>query len=146
MIDENSTIKELRLRDCKINAKTLTELAGVLTKTQNQHLIHLDIRDNPIQDEQYKLLFGLLQNNHTILNIEYTLYDEENIKKYNEFREFEKQELSAHDIAEALAHGGHGHHAHIPLWQKILLLPWLWKTLIHDKHEAFRFKYDTKAL
>lgn len=87
-----------------------------------------------------------MQNNHTIQNIEYTLYDEENIKKYNEFREFEKQELSAHDIAEALAHGGHGHHVHIPLWQKILLLPWLWKTLIHDKHEAFRFKYDTKAL
>mmetsp|Transcript_7496 Transcript_7496/g.9066 ORF Transcript_7496/g.9066 Transcript_7496/m.9066 type:complete len:140 (+) Transcript_7496:140-559(+) len=60
MIDENDTIKELKLRECKINAKTLSELAGVLTKSCNEHLKILDIRDNPIEDEQYKVLFGLL--------------------------------------------------------------------------------------
>ena len=38
------------------------------------------------------------------------------------------------------------HHHHIPLWQKICFPIWLWKSLIHDKHEAFRFKYDTEAI
>ena len=32
-------------------------------------------------------------------------------------------------------------------WKEKLCLPlWCWKSFIHDKHEAFRFKYDTKAL
>ena len=87
MLDENSTIKELKLRDCKINAKTLTAISGALTKSCNEHLIRLDIRDNPIQDEQYKILFGLLQSNHTILNVDYTLYVEENINSLKKFRE-----------------------------------------------------------
>jgi len=44
-----------------------------------------------------------------------------------------------------LDHEAHGHH-HIPLWQKIVFPIWIWKSLIHDKHEAFRFKYDTVAI
>ena len=32
-------------------------------------------------------------------------------------------------------------------WKEKACLPlWCWKSFIHDKHEAFRFKYDTKAL
>lgn len=38
------------------------------------------------------------------------------------------------------------HHHEIPLWQKIVFPIWLWKSLIHDKHEAFRFKYDTVSI
>ena len=30
--------------------------------------------------------------------------------------------------------------------QKICLPIWCWKSFIHDKHEAFRFKYDTEKL
>jgi len=42
-------------------------------------------------------------------------------------------------------HDDHHHHA-IPLWQKICFPIWLWKSLIHDKHEAFRFKYNSVAI
>ena len=45
-----------------------------------------------------------------------------------------------------MLHNNHGHGHGIPLWQKIVFPIWLWKSLIHDKHEAFRFKYDTKAI
>lgn len=41
----------------------------------------------------------------------------------------------------------HAHHHHgIPLWQKIIFPIWIWKAFIHDKHEAFRFKYDTVSI
>ena len=44
-------------------------------------------------------------------------------------------------------HNAHGvHHHEIPCWQKVCFPIWLWKSLIHDKHEAFRFKYDTAAI
>ena len=63
MIEENYTIKHLILRDCKINGKSLSVIAGALTNKSNANLQKLDIQDNPIQDPQYKVLFGLLQNN-----------------------------------------------------------------------------------
>ena len=32
-------------------------------------------------------------------------------------------------------------------WAQKLFLPyWCWKSFIHDKHDAFRFKYDTRSL
>ena len=62
MIDENDTIKNLVLRNCKLTGNNLLLLAGALTQTNNEHLIKLDIRENlSIQDAQYKVLFGLLQ-------------------------------------------------------------------------------------
>ena len=63
-----------------------------------------------------------------------TLQDE--IKNGDEFSE----------KAIHLKHLLHGHHAPMPLWQKIIFPIGCWKALIHDKHEAFRFKYDTKAI
>ena len=38
------------------------------------------------------------------------------------------------------------HHHHIPCWQKVIFPIWCWKSLIHDKHEAFRFKYNTDSI
>lgn len=60
MIDENDTITNLVLRHCNINGNTLNKLAEALTKTTNKNLTTLDIQDNPIQDPQLKVLFGLL--------------------------------------------------------------------------------------
>ncbi len=60
MIDENETLKELILRRCMLNGRALSILADALTKTTNKNLKTLDITENPIQDEQYKVLFGLL--------------------------------------------------------------------------------------
>ena len=56
-------------------------IADALTKKNNRNLTTLDIRKNPIQDSQLKVLFGLLQNNKDILDIKYDLYDHENLEK-----------------------------------------------------------------
>ena len=37
-------------------------------------------------------------------------------------------------------------HHEIKLWEKIVFPVWAFKVLIHDKHEAFRFKYNTIAI
>jgi len=37
-------------------------------------------------------------------------------------------------------------HEDLPLWHKIICCIWCWKSFMHDKHEAFRFKYCPKAL
>ena len=46
------------------------------------------------------------------------------------------------DPLEAQKHLGHGHHDHYHWYDYALLLPWLWKSFVHAKHEAFAFKYD----
>ena len=40
------------------------------------------------------------------------------------------------------------HHGHVEIkcWQYIVFPVWIWKTFIHAKHEAFRFKYDSMSL
>lgn len=40
----------------------------------------------------------------------------------------------------------HTQELHIKSWEKIVFPVYLWKTFIHAKHEAFRFKYDTEAI
>jgi len=95
MIDANNTLKCLKLRNCKINGNTISILAGALTKKGNENLVALDIRDNPIQDEQYKVLFGLLQNNLTLLHLYYTLYNEENVKKLDEYKKLQAEGLDS---------------------------------------------------
>lgn len=86
MIDDNNTITNLILRNCNINGNTLNKIAEALTKDNNKNLIMLDITDNPIQDPQLKVLFGLLQNNGTLLEVKYTLYDEANNKSLVKFK------------------------------------------------------------
>ena len=148
MIDENNTIKELRLSNCKLNGSALTMLADSLTKTTNENLTHLDFRENHyIQDPQLKVLFGLLQNNSSIRSIEYTLQDEHNHNNLLKLKEFHEDGMSTIEATKKIDEMNHSHHHHaIPLWQKIVFPIWLWKSLIHDKHEAFRFKYDTTAI
>jgi Ran GTPase-activating protein (RanGAP) involved in mRNA processing and transport len=81
MLDQNQTIETLVLRNCKINTKGLNTLCNNLASLQNPNLLHLDIRDNPIPDPQFKMLFSLLQNNSSLIDIEYTLNDHENMEK-----------------------------------------------------------------
>ena len=33
------------------------------------------------------------------------------------------------------------HHVEIKWWHYVIFPVWIWKTFIHAKHEAFRFKY-----
>lgn len=46
MIDENNSIKELKLRNCKLNGASLTMIADALTKTANENLTRLDFSEN----------------------------------------------------------------------------------------------------
>ena len=80
-----------------------------------------------------------------MLHIDYSLVQEENIEKRKKFKELHEQGVETDKIARLLDEMAHHHHA-IPLWQKIIFPIWLWKSLMHDKHEAFRFKYDTVAI
>ena len=103
MIDENDTIKNLILRNCKLTGNNLLLLAGALTQSNNEHLIKLDIRENlSIQDAQYKVLFGLLQQNTFILEIQYDLVNEENLESLKLFRELHEQGKKAIDIPKII--------------------------------------------
>ena len=147
MIDENDTLESLILQDCNINGNTLSSIADALTKKNNRNLKFLDIRKNPIQDTQLKVLFGLMQNNKDILEIKYDLYDEQNLKKVEKFKAMKEEGENLMWITTVLENDEEAHHHHAtPLWQKICFPIWCWKALIHDKHEAFRFKYDTKEI
>lgn len=126
-------------------------IGAALSNPNNQNLRYLDISDNPIEDPQYKVLFGILHHNQALLSVEYTLYDEENHKWMQMYKQLQKEQMwtiheMQHQINE-MRHGhGHGHDHHTPLWQKIVFPIWCWKTLIHAKHEAFRFKYEPAAI
>ena len=50
------------------------------------------------------------------------------------------------DPLEAQKKMGHEHHEHYKLWEYLLLFPWLWKSFVHAKHEAFAFKYDPEVM
>ena len=87
MIDENHTIESLVLQNCKINAKGLNAICNHLASHKNDHLTVLDIRENPIPDPQFKMLFSLLQNNNSLVDIRYTMNDDENVKKLEDFND-----------------------------------------------------------
>ena len=147
MIDDSETIQRLVLQNCNINGKTLNIIADALTKTGNSNLLLLDIRKNPIQDPQYKILYGLLMSNQSLHSIKYTLYEESNLKMLNEFQNLQNLGHDSLHASNKLLHLVHENHHHpMPLWQKICFPVWCWKSLIHDKHEAFRFKYDTESI
>ena len=79
MIDGNNTLKNLVLQRCHINGNTLNLIADALTRDSNSNLKSVDIRDNPIQDPQYKVLLGLMQANERLDLIQYTLNEPENL-------------------------------------------------------------------
>jgi hypothetical protein len=93
------------------------------------------------------VLLSLLQQNKFLLEINYTLTEENNIHAIKLFKKLHDQGVKAADIVKEIDKINHAHHHHvIPLWQKILFPIWFWKALIHDKHEAFRFKYEPVAI
>lgn len=75
--------------------------------------------------------------------IEYSLSNPSNIDKVQMFNE--NLHLTEKKLREKIAK--EREHDHEMNWKVKLCLPlWCWRSFIHDKHEAFRFKYDTKKL
>ena len=38
------------------------------------------------------------------------------------------------------------HHSHYRCWEYALFFPWLWKSMVHAKHEAFAFAYNPEVM
>lgn len=115
----------------------MQSLCAVLS--DNRLVEEIDISDNKIPDKSLKVLLALLYKNIKIKKIKYTLNEDENIERRLKFREYmQTPQRSFIDLND--------HHHEVPLWQKIVFPIWIWKTFIHAKHEAFRFKYDANKL
>ena len=95
-----------------------------------------------IQDESLKTLLAMLYINEVILQIKYTVTNEENMRRIKQFEE--NKHLTVDEIVEKLKvdHSDE----QLTLQEKLCLPLWCWKSFIHAKHEAFRFKYDSKCL
>lgn len=138
LIEETQTIKELSLRNNRIGPTGLQHICSSLTK--NTSIKVLDIRDNLIEDESYKIVLAMLLRNQTLVTIKYSVANKENVARISRFEEV--KDLDNEQIEDILEHD----HIDLTTGQKACLPYWCWKSLIHAKHEAFRFKYETKAL
>ena len=98
MIDGNNTLQHLILQKCHINGNTLNLIADALCRDSNSNLKTVDIRENPIQDPQYKVLLGLMQANERLDSIEYTLNDQDNLHAVEQFKGLLKE---GNDLKEA---------------------------------------------
>ena len=142
LIEETTTIEVLNLQNNRIGPSGLQHICSALTI--NISIKHLDIRDNMIQDESLKILLAMLFRNKTLKNIKYSITNEENISRLKQFKEI--SHLSPLEIENQLEKHTESQSQKSSIFQKICLPLRCWRSFIHDKHEAFRFKYDTKAL
>jgi len=86
----------------------------------------------------------MLFRNKTIEDIKYSLSNEKNISRFRFYLRYKKL---PHKEIESIMRSKDDHHVQEMSWKQKICLPlWCWKSFIHDKHEAFRFKYDTNAL
>ena len=105
---------------------------------------YLDIIGNYVPDKHLKMLLVLMYKNRNIKEIKYTLIDDQNNQRKLEYlHKVEVEGMDPHLAAESM----HGHHhEHYKCWEYALVFPWLWKSFIHAKHEAFAFKYDPEVM
>ena len=85
----------------------------------------------------------MLINNSYIQDIKYTP-NEENKEKIAKFKSI--QHKSYEEIIDTLEKQNSDYDHELSCGQKACLPLWCWKSFIHAKHEAFRFKYDVDAL
>ena len=109
--------------------------------TVNHSIKLLDISDNTIQDESYKILLGMLVRNNVLIDIKYSLENEENIKRLQAFEQHAK--LPEQEIIKLLQVEDN---TKVLWWEKVLFPIWIWKSFQVSKQEALRFKFDTVAL
>ena len=107
----------------------------------NHSIKLLDISDNTIQDESYKILLGMLVRNNVLIDINYSLENEENIKRLQAFEQHVK--LPEQEIIKLLQVEDN---TKVLWWEKVLFPIWIWKSFQVSKQEALRFKFDTVAL
>ena len=140
-----SKIETLILSNNHIGSSGLQHICSALVS--NKTLVNLDISHNNIEDSHYKILYSLLQKNQVIRKLTYSLSNEDNIKRNELLEAYVHSGMTAEMIEQRLILEKEGAVSHHLSWKQKLCLPfWCWKSFIHDKHEAFRFKYATKEL
>ena len=88
-------------------------------------------------------MFALLELNRSITEIKYTLTVPANQDRKRRFTALANKHKNAKEIRDELLVD---HSQPLKCWQKAILPYWLFKTCMHYKHEAFRFKYSTEKL
>jgi len=136
-------IKKCSLKGNNIGSDGLQTICSALAlhKKEGSQLEELDIEENPINDKSLKMLLAMLLNNNSILSIKYSLSEPKNLELMSKWKEY--SHMRAEQIRKKLLVK---HLPVVPTWQKIVFPIWLWKSLMHDKHEAFAFKYNTYIL
>ena len=144
MIEENTSIKRLILNNCGIGTAGLQILVSSLCKDPDETVELLDIQNNFIPDKHLKMLLVLIYKNRNIQDIRYSLTEEENKERKEHYLQL--TDVEGVDPLVAQKKLGHGHHDHYHWWDYALVFPWLWKSFVHAKHEAFAFKYDPEVM
>ena len=98
LIKETKTIQTLILSKNRIGPSGLSHICSAMTF--NQSIKVLDISDNMIQDESLKTLLAMLYINEVILNVKYTVTNEENIRRLALFES--NKHLKVDEIVEKL--------------------------------------------
>jgi hypothetical protein len=140
ILEHYPNLKVLKLKNNDIGSDGLQIICSSLCNEKSQ-LEYLDIEGNPISDRSLKMIFAMLYQNLSILEIKYTLRDKNNIEKMAKYHEM--SDKNAQECRQALLIK---HKPEFETWQKIVFPYWFWVSLMHDKHEAFAFKYDTTSL
>ena len=143
---EGNSIERLKINDNNLGSDGLQHVCSSMVC--NKSILYLNIENNNVEDASYKVLYSLFQKNKVISELRYSLTDKENQNKREKFAELLRGEDAPEDLNEWLECHQNEEHSHAELnWKQKVCLPlWCWKSFIHDKHEAFRFKYDTEKL
>ena len=145
LLRDNNTIKKLDISKNSFTVVGLQEICSVLSANDGCTVEELDIRENRIPDRSLKMLMGMLYINNKVTVINYSVYDPENIAKLERFKELQEKPGVCMDDS-AILHLMHKHHTEIKCWQRVVCCVWMWKSFLHSKHEAFRFKYDSDVM
>ena len=140
LIETTKTIEVLNLSKNRIGTQGLQHLCSALTV--NRSIKHIDLTENMIPDDSLKIILAMLFRNLTIEDIAFSVTLEKNVQRIEKFNAI--KHLAIEDIEDKLEK--FQEHKDLTRLQKLCLPLWCWKSFIRDKHEAFRFKYDTMAL
>ena len=142
VIKESVSIVYLNLQGNNIGPIGLQQLCSVLTDPKAS-VNHLDIRNNHIPDYALKILLAMLYQNNSLMRIDYDVTDPENVTKLQDYKKVESLSI---DRLKNWLKKEMNEELHLKTWHKIVFPVWFWKTLMHAKHEAFRFKYETTKM
>ena len=92
MIEENNTIKRIILKNCQIGTEGLQVLISSLCKDPDETCELLDIQNNIIPDKQLKMLLVLVYKNRNIQDITYSLTEDENRERIENYIEMVDKE------------------------------------------------------